>query len=178
MQNKLTARIAGAYLNAKYKHPCDACSFEFRGFKSPLDDIRAKEEQFWVVLYGDWSGGTNPNLSCESHTYISDCKLILKPLSLISDEDAIEVAKIYCPFFDFSGVIKSEVFQSKRIFHKTGSICLMPDLSGSIYDFDGLNICDLNYFRKEKVVDYLRSKSYDCGYGSEKSGIESGWAIE
>ena len=84
---------------------------------------------------------------------VSDLKLLLTSISDISNKDAIEVAKIYCPLFDFSGVIKSEVFQSKRIFHKTGSICLMPDLSGSIYDFDGINICDLNYFR---------TKFYDC----------------
>src|ERR1051325_2303015 len=104
------------------------------------------------ILYQDEEGIAGIN--------INDCKLVLKPLSEISDEDAIEVAKMY------------------------GGLCIKVDKDGFLQVVYKNNVC-VTYFVVNnplniptKLTDFLRSRGYDCGYGSIKSLIESGYAIE
>jgi len=94
-----------------------------------------------------------------------DCKLVLTPLSEINDEDAVEVAKI-CGF---------EYNNS-------------PD-SNAYFDLDGLrnflvedvfvlgNFGIINSVQLQRLIDYLRSKKYDCGYLHIPSLIEAGLAV-
>lgn len=139
---QLTFEICCKYPNAKYLHPCDRSPFEFRGFKHSTDDVQAIKEKFFVVLCGDWSGGTNPQYSATSHTYISDCKLVLTPLSKISDEDAIEVAKL-CKITTKYRLGWGKEFIMYWIEPHVESLHIEGD--------EWVNI-----------IDYLRSKGYNC----------------
>lgn len=136
---QLTFEICCKYPNAKYLHPCDRSPFEFRGFKHPTDDIQAIKEKFFVVLYGDWSGGTNPQYSTTtSHTYISDCKLVLTPLSKISDGDCLE-------WFDDADYTDEQCIEYvKHLIHScTNGTTDEEDFTDSF-------------------ATYLRSKGYNC----------------
>lgn len=90
---------------------------------------------------------------------IARCKPILTPLSEITDEDAVEVGRIIgvidknCPIEDLSywAGYTRKVYLNK---HKYGSD------------------------RAYHVIDYLRSKKYDCGYLHISSLIEAGLAIK
>ena len=90
---------------------------------------------------------------------ISDCQLLLTPLAKISDEDAVEVAKIIKPEWKIEDALDNnwaDSFNAKIV----------------------RNLAKLYPQTAREMWDYLRSKSYDCGYGSDKSGIEAGWAID
>lgn len=99
-------------------------------------------------------------------------KLILKPLSSISDEDAKEVAKMY-PWFNWYVDAVLEVYKNqfgdtvvsneKRI-GRYETVCLKYSEPSEI---------ELN----QKQTDYLRSRSYDCGYGNIPSLITAQIAI-
>jgi len=84
---EIKLQILSQNIGQKCKHPVDRGTFLLNGI-----DISKSERQ--CLLYGDWSGGTHPQLSCNDWVDIDDFKLIKKPLSAISDEDAIEVAKL------------------------------------------------------------------------------------
>lgn len=62
-------------------HECDNCSFR-------LTEVSLIDCE--VGLWGDWSGGTNPNLSCNDMIGIDAVWLNLKHLSSISDDDLIK----------------------------------------------------------------------------------------
>lgn len=81
--------------------------------------------------------------------------LSLKSISSISDEDAIEVAKIY-GLNEFSIRLKSQ-HGIKDFGSKYGELTLFNDLSfggGSSSSFD------TDYFAKNMVFDFLRSRGY------------------
>lgn len=87
------------------------------------------------------------------HTNSMDCILNLKPLSSISDEDAIEVARI-------AGVGEDDI--------NTG---LKPDFRESI-----IAILDENMYPLE-ISDFLRSRSYALPWMglSVDEMVEAGW---
>ena len=145
---KLTAQIAAAYFDSKvYIH--DDRLHPSNKIQSIIGVTKTK------IVYSESSSSF-----FDGWFHISACQLILKKLEDISDEDAIEVAWIL------------DVNYSNN-----------PD-SEQWYDLDGL----INYVKEEiidgsrladvvELIDYLRSKSYDCGYGSIPSLIEAGIAI-
>jgi hypothetical protein len=93
------------------------------------------------------------------HLYPKDLMPILTPISEITDEDAVEVGRIIgvidedCPNEDLSywAGYTRKVYLNK---HKYGSD------------------------RVYHVIDYLRSKHYDCGYLHISSLIEAGLAVK
>lgn len=104
---------------------------------------------------------------------LSDCALLLKPLSDISDEHAIEVAKMFS-WFNYYGDIELEVYDNifgkkvvtnKKRIGKYESVCL---------DFDNLELLNAHQ------IDYLRSESYNIGYAqySPSDLVAKGWVIE
>jgi len=89
--------------------------------------------------------------SCGDYT-ITECQLILTPLDKISDEDAVEVCKF---------------LYSNPALHN-------PERGKSV-----ATVGDWHSTRKGvEVIDYLRSKGYDCGHGSIPSLIAAGVAVE
>ena len=128
----------------------------------------AGEEPFTFTINGETITSLEqfPNLTHKD-------RIILTPLSEISDEDAIAVAKLY-PWFNWYGDTVLEVYvnqfgekvvsNEKRI-GKYETVCLHYKEPSEI---------ELN----QKQTDYLRSKGYDCGYGDIPSLIGAGIAIE
>lgn len=103
------------------------------------------------------------------------CQLLLTPLSKISDEDAVEVGKAF-------GLKKMDGHYYEWIGKAiiTHHFTMYSPWDDSIFDTAsnrGLvtNIHSRNYL---KLVDYLRSKGYDCGHGSIPNLIAAGVAVE
>lgn len=112
----------------------------------------------------------------------------LTPLSLISDEHAIEVAKIAkCDMDnavkDGEGdgyfIVRDEFGIHLRFWYKTSYEYDEWDvypftihLNGDTSDYMGVSTNQI------QIIDYLRSKSYDCGYMNLPSLIASGHAVE
>ena len=88
------------------------------------------------------------------------CQLILTPLEKISDEDGICVAKMY-------GGIRLET-------HSDGFWQVVDKDNNVPQYFCVTNAKSLPAF----LTDFLRSKHYDCGYGSIPSLIEVGIAVD
>lgn len=87
------------------------------------------------------------------------CKLLLKPLSSISDEDAIEVAKLALfdnPFISERGqqsIIIKDQFGRQLILYYTAS-------NPRIYDRSGFEVIEYSL----TIFDYLRSRSYNLPF--------------
>lgn len=103
--------------------------------------------------------------------------LELKPLSEISDEDAIEVAKIVS-FHDGVGVLVFNQKDRVSIYDKYNDC---PHMINVLHIFYSLEIFSLDeegkvfqydWDRLIKCTDYLRSKGYYLGDGTE---VEYGW---
>lgn len=90
--------------------------------------------------------------------HISACQLILKKLEDISDEDAIVFFDNWMKSNNHSDKLDTNGFKASCV------RCWISDNENSKY-------------RLLHSTDYLRSKSYDCGYGSIPSLIEAGIAI-
>lgn len=141
----LTPAILGAYMGAM------------------VTDKYSDGKSYKMVGVSEWEGNLQVETSKGETDWwnINQCQLILFPLSKISDEDAVEVAKIM-------GVIDSD--------------CGVDD-----YEYWG-NYVKKSYINEGKqhrsfivsveVIDYLRSRSYDCGHGDIKSLIEAGMAVD
>lgn len=102
------------------------------------------------------------------------CRLILTPLSAISDEDAVEVAKI-------CGKRISEDVEREDCFDFVGFQYYLIELFET-----GSDVRDITLDKAIKAIDYLRSDKrpdgtaklvYDLGYGPIKSLIGEGLAI-
>jgi hypothetical protein len=93
----------------------------------------------------------------ELHLYPKNLMPILTPLSEISDDDAVEVAKI-C-----NGNETEKQFILDFSIVKKGYQIGAPQ-KGILFT--------------REVVDYLRSKKYDCGYLHISSLIEAGLAVK
>ena len=120
-----------------------------------------------------------PNLMCievetgNQFDYVAydQCQLILTPLDKISDEDAVEVAKMFSWFNHYNGkeieAYKNQfgktVVSNKERIGKYETVCL---------DFDNPELLN------RQQIDYLRSKGYDCGHGSIPNLIAAGVAVE
>lgn len=115
---------------------------------------------------------------------MSTAKLILKQLSEISDEDAIEVAKIYgcdmnsaykdddeTKFIDRDdefGDIRLNFWHKTSVEYDEGDVYpLIINSKGEVYDHMGVSN------NQNAITNYLRSKGYDCD-----NLIENGLAIK
>lgn len=113
------------------------------------------------------------------YTPFYQTKLLLTPLSAITDEDAIEVAKIIgcnIPLVNSYGLQGEITYIVKRndkgvsvgIYRVGGNL---NEVVRRIY-FDDRNLLNT------EQADYLRSKAYDCGYAEIPSLIYAGLAID
>lgn len=132
-------------------------------------------------MYGD--NGTIYSLTMKEDS-CNDKWLLLKPLSSISDEDAIEVAKIACP--ELFHTRKSGHYIERREF-ENGWITVKHDINYKSVDIDidGYILVynesdDGGYDRNPNMVhaiDYLRSKGYALPWMglTVEEMIEAGW---
>lgn len=140
---KLTAQIAGAYWGAKVKiielsHPYDIHPI------AGLMDI----------------GLFVPNYIGTIFTF-EKCRLILKPLSEISDEDSKGVVGL------MAGADYGEL-----------DIDDVPEWLNEVIGGNSALTADyVSGWQMLLLMDFLRSKGYDCGYGEIPSLIKAGIAI-
>jgi len=124
------------------------------------------------------------------HRFISAeyCQLILTPLSKISDEDAVEVAKIAIgvdakePIIERCGDVRVSMD-----YGISRTICVIRKAANQyehgreyfyVHNETEQGAFNTSVFGTAKIVDYLRSKGYDCGHGLIPSLIAAGVAVE
>lgn len=161
---KLTAAIAGAYMPKQVMYNGELR--EVHGFTTDHVILFTTTDEFEYAEY-------------------SECQLLLTPLSKISDEDAVEVAKIIIDDEDNLSIIKVDRESSfcTKVLLKANKATYLDvlvftnDGNVDLTDAKGkdLNACHLLWSR---LTDYLRSKGYDCGHGSIPSLIAAGVAVE
>ena len=134
MEQKLTAQICAKYWGAKVYDN----EFDFVGIMTELGD------DYISIFHHHYAF---------KHRY-NKCKLGLKPLTKISDDDAAEIAKM---------------FNGKKAYYQDRFLQICDDKG--IVDF--YCILDNDFKIPIKLIDYLRSKHYDCD-----GLIEAGLAIE
>ena len=115
-------------------------------------------------------------------TLKQECYLELKPLSQISDDDAINVAKLVSPMlFEGRGkngghyIDKSETWWYS-VKHNGKTLMVDIDLDGYVFEYDEVD----EYKRPSRSLigtDYLRSKGYALPYMdlSVEDLVEYGW---
>jgi hypothetical protein len=176
--------IAQYYGQTVAGHECDKCDFK-------LTEISLLDLE--VGLWGDWSGGTNPQCACNDIVSVSDVWLNLKPLSSITDEDAIEVARIalYAPQLDEWNPDEwnpDEVWIGEGDIDNRGNHTLevgmrcwngllnINDISGSITLHD--EECEMQeIYNLSAIIDFLRSKGYALPWIgiSVEDQVKAGW---
>lgn len=107
----------------------------------------------------------------QHHPMHGECeyKLLLTPLSKIREEDAIYVAKIA----NVNWNTRNEMFGYDFSNYITIGRDICHTIDSGLADMLYIRFCNLI-----EIIDYLRSKSYDLGYGSIKSLIEAGIALD
>lgn len=179
-ENKLTAQIAGAYLGCDVKHSTMGRSGIGKLTAIRKDVLGISDED---DIYGSWIN-------------TDYCQLLLRPLSEITDEDAVQVAnmkKRECHteftvsnmqhalhqtskdgynilWIDFQSFSINHAGHSQVHKHKIGI-----STWGSVTHYYDGELSQVNDSRQ--IIDYLRSRSYDCGYGNIPSLIQAGIAI-
>lgn len=148
--NEFLARVYGAYYGSECVQ-CVGSKQELKGTISQLANLPFYER--------------------------NNTKLLLTPLSQISDEDAIEVAKI-AGITEIAGgvirgngviVIHSPSGRKLSVYHNAGSKHVSIRIKDKGYDvIDGA----------QNIYDFLRSRGYDCGFSEIPSLIEAGIAID
>lgn len=132
---KLTAAIAASYFGAEYTVDTDSI-------------VRKVNWRFFQLI-----------------DVLSNPKLILTPLDKISDDDAVDVAKILD--YPQNEINDSQVLTDTIVEH-------LEDV------FNGNSATYSDYVSGNTfivLIDYLRSKSYDCGHGSIPNLIAAGVAV-
>lgn len=92
-----------------------------------------------------------------------NAKLLLTPLSEITDEDAIEVGKL---IFLTESVDEPTIYRIKQVLGWVNPLYQLTNvmtIKGDVFI---------------KIIDYLRSKCYDCGFAHIPSLISAGIAIK
>lgn len=169
---KLTAKIAMCYQNAHVTTKYD----EGKSYK--------------IVGVSEWEGNLQVQTSENDTDWwnIDQCQLILTPLDKISDEDAVDVAKILIPqcFFNtqkgwqVSRNYTTTGYPYIKIHHPKKVYSVQIDCTLVNFDIDDMEdrvtaSCDT---KPVSIIDYLRSKGYDCGHGSIPNLIAAGVAVE
>lgn len=87
------------------------------------------------------------------------CRLILTPLSHITDEDEIQVGRIARP-------------EIKDVHHlRNIGTNIIADI------INGHSLLEIGFVSIQHIIDYLRSRNYDLGYMGIRSLIDAGIAI-
>lgn len=169
MVKQLTLQIAAAYLGATVKTK--------EGLHGTLVGVFKPHNSLNIEL-GDGSISIGH--------IISDCNLVLPHISSITNEDAIEVAKILIPqCFQrrTKGWIVSRDFTITgypyiKIHHQM--IAYTVQIDPTLVNFDVDNMEDRETgghdMKPVSIIDFLRPK-YDCGHGDITSLIKAGIAI-
>lgn len=146
MNSKLTVRNLVKYWGCKVK--CDNCHFP--------------ELEYWftyitaqyITLYAATKPAGIIREIGFSQIKISDCQLLLTPLSAITDEHAIEVAKVIRPEWPIE-------------------LCADGMWKESFVEMVLSDIAKLHPSRAKAMWDYLRSLCYDCD-----NAISEGWGVD
>ena len=165
---KLTAAISASYFGAEVRTP-DGDGV-MTGIRKDVIGVARSNE-----FYGTW------------YDY-DQSQLLLTPLSKISDEDAVEVAKILIPQcflntkkgWQVSRNYTTTGYPYIKIHHPKKVYSVQIDCTLVNFDIDDMEdrvtaSCDA---KPVALTDYLRSKGYDCGHGSIPSLIAAGVAVE
>lgn len=101
------------------------------------------------------------------YTPYDQCRLILTPLSAISDEDAVEVARM-------------SLLSARYCWERWGSnssiLSVGREIANDLFeDFGDPVFVAPKYL--SNIIDYLRSRNYDLGYMGIRSLIDAGIAI-
>lgn len=142
---KLTDNIAAAYFNAGVLHAGN--TYEMHGVMRGIIEVFTLEDSDQFEL-----------LEC------SECQLELTPLSAITDEHAIEVAKMSSNYNEFA-------------FSQHQDYVDMVIADGIGIALNWMKNQGLSAFICDQQAQYLRSRNYDCGYGSIPSLIDAGIAV-
>jgi hypothetical protein len=170
---KLTKQILGAYIGAQVKATTE--SGEFIGkIHSICHDI---------ISIATGIEGAVPNITSEWF-YFDQCQLILTPLSAISDEDALEVARII-----YNKEFPTSAWKLNR--NNYPDFVAFENKDDDDYSIffssateDPRDPCIEAFMPNNQhttmfvVADYLRSKNYDLGHLEIKSLIEAGVAVD
>jgi len=109
---------------------------------------------------------------------ISDSQLLITPLSSISDEDAIEVAKIIDKNSKFGGAVTYEFKLVEAYSYVDNAKYMQPCVQRKVNGMEcGIEIISEHLLKSIEIIDYCRQNSIDVGYGSIPSLIECGIAI-
>ena len=146
MNNEITNEFRAACFAAYWGANTISAPYGAQPKRMLQGKISATNTIFIDIKYPEWQS--------QHPIILSDCKLILTPLSEISDEDAIEVAKM-----NFHGHTEYPQIDLGR--------ALVRKLNKHIY-------CE----NPIQIIDFLRSRSYDCGFRHIPSLIDAGIAIK
>lgn len=154
LSNQERKLIFDAYSNCGVHHPADRAPFRYMGVKMLKEDMNPMRP----VLYGDWSGGTNPDLACESHVEWKHIKLILRRFAKMTDEHAELLGRLLLRGHknvadEFNYALHGRLFCTNR-YRQVYFDVVIP------------------------ALDLLRKLGYDCGYGDIPSLIDAEIAIE
>lgn len=106
-----------------------------------------------------WRGIEVPAYNVINAHEIINCRLILTPLSAISDEDEILVGRIARP-------------EIKDVHHlRNIGTNIIADI------INGRNLLEIGFAAIQHIIDYLRSRNYDLGYMHIRSLIDADIAI-
>lgn len=115
----------------------------------------------------EWQGNRTAKVIDVIDTkYLADCRLILTPISAISDEDAVVVAKIINAHHPHSECLKFDYSLVKLGYQ------VEANYSSSLFNYD---VTD--YLRSDKRPDGTPKPVYDLGYMGIRSLIDAGIAI-
>lgn len=121
-----------------------------------------------------WSKQVCLEISPNLWTYEYECKLLLRPLEDIADVDAIEVAKILNKEYELiKSPEQSKMYNSLGITHEVSDEKKLSNIGKRELQI----MIDAKRYAHD-VCDYLRPKSYDCGYSNIPSLITAGIAIK
>ncbi len=154
--NETKSRIFAQYLGINFSTSIDGCNGPYKLFSvsNENDSVRLNREPYHPFLKEGYS--------------VNDCTLLIKPISKISDEDAIEVGKIELGA-DVLLIRKEKTHLNDNciiVFGEgTGEVNIGESWEKSYYDncqdkYDGHEIHDLNI----RVYQYLQSKGYALPY--------------
>jgi hypothetical protein len=136
----------------------------YMGCGMAVNDISYGYKSIGVISLSDndnrvYMSSTNPQVIYDRSDSVAICKPILTPLSDITDEDGFAIVKMY----------------GGNLFKLSSDSFFQV-----IKDSDCLRYFIFNNVRElpQPIVDYLRSKKYDCGYLHVSSLIEAGLAVK
>lgn len=114
-----------------------------------------------------WRGIEVPAYNVINANEIINCRLILTPLSAISDEDAVEVAKM---------ALLSARYCWERWGSNSSLLSVGKEIANDLFEDYGDPVLVAPKYLSN-IIDYLRSRNYDLGYMGIRSLIDAGIAI-